>query len=219
MLCKDIVYTNPDQDKASGAQARTVDQALIIRLRALRKRIALEKGIPVYAVFQDASLEDMALAYPSTLEELAQISGLSLGKARKFGQPFIELIQQHIIDNDIATVSEITVKSMADRAKNKVAIIQQVDRKIDLEVIASSKSLSVEELIKEMEQLCYAGTKLNIGYYINTILSQDQQEELYDYFMEAETDNIKQAQSALEEEYEEDELRLMRIKFMSEVAN
>ncbi|MEL7065184.1 MAG: HRDC domain-containing protein, partial [Bacteroidota bacterium] len=219
MLHKDHVYAAPDQPKALDEAMRTHDQALLTRLQELRKQVGREKGVPTYAVFQDASLEDMALAYPSTLEELAQISGLSLGKAKKFGQPFIELIQQYIRDNNITTVSEITVKSIADKSKNKVAIIQQIDRKIDLEEIAASKSLTLDELLKEMEQLCYAGTKLNIGYYINTVLSRDQQEELYDYFMKAETDNIQQAQIALGEEYEENELRLMRIKFMSEVAN
>ncbi|XWN35196.1 MAG: DNA helicase RecQ [Roseivirga sp.] len=219
MLHKDHVYAASDQAKPLDEAVRTHDQALLIRLQELRKQVAREKGVPTYAVFQDASLEDMALAYPSTLEELAQISGLSLGKAKKFGQPFIELIQQHILDNDITTVSEITVKSIADKSKSKVAIIQQIDRKIDLEEIAASKSLTLDELLKEMEQLCYAGTKLNIGYYINTVLSRDQQEELYDYFMKAETDNIGQAKTALGEDYEEEELRLMRIKFMSEVAN
>jgi len=220
MLCKDHVYTtSADTATAPVEGDKQTDPILLKALKALRDEIAKERGIPAYAVFQDASLEDMALAYPTTLATLAQASALSSGKASKFGKPFIALIQQYIQDHDIATVSEITIKSIADKSKNKVAIIQQIDRKIALQEIAASKSLTLGELFKEMEQLCYAGTKLDLGYHINTILSTDQQEELYDYFMTAETDSLEEAQATFGDEYSEDELRLMRIKFMSEVAN
>jgi ATP-dependent DNA helicase RecQ len=161
----------------------------------------------------------MALVYPTTLEGLAKISGLSMGKARKFSLPFMQLVQEYVADNDIITESDFMVKSAASRSTTKVYIIQQIDRKIDIQEIAAAKSLSMDALLKEMERLCYAGTKLNIDYHIDTILSEDQQATLYDYFMQAQTDNIKQASEALQEEFEEEELRLMRIKFLSEVAN
>ena len=200
-------------------QEQGYDQTLLNLLQKVRTKVAQEQGIPEYVVLQDISLEEMALVYPTTLEALAQISGLGVGKAKKFGSPFIQLIQQYVEDNDIVTVSDIVVKSAASRSKNKVYIIQQIDRKIDLEEVAAAKSLNMDALLKEMEQLCYAGTKLNIDYYINTVLTKDQQEEVYDYFMQAKTDNIKLAITALEGAFEEEELRLMRIKFLSEVAN
>ncbi|MEM9416806.1 MAG: DNA helicase RecQ [Bacteroidota bacterium] len=220
-LHQDNYYTASvdDQQPVAASQEGVHDPALLELLKKIRTQVAQEKGIPIYAVLQDTSLEEMALVYPTSLEALAQISGLSLGKAQKFGAPFVKCIQQYVADHDIVPVSEIVVKSAASRSKNKVYIIQQVDRKIDLEEIAAAKSLSMEALLKEMEQLCYAGTKLTIDYYINTLLTKDQQEEVYDYFMQAETDNIQRAMTALEEAYEEEELRLMRIKFLSEVAN
>ena len=219
-LHEDRTYASePAQSDNSSPQEGGHDQALLDLLEKLRTSVAKEKGVPEYAVVQDASLEEMALVYPTSLEALAQISGLSVSKAKKFGAPFVELIQKYVADHDIVPVSDIVVKSAASRSKNKVYIIQQIDRKLDLEGIAKSKSLTMDELLKEMEQLCYAGTRLNIDYYINTILPKDQQEEVYDYFMQAQTDNIKVAMTALEDAYEAEELRLMRIKFLSEVAN
>ncbi len=195
------------------------DIALFKLLKALRAKVAQEKGIPEYAILQDSSLKEMALFYPTTLEELARINGLSIGKAQKFGLPFLEVIHQHVEENDITPVSDFLVRSKADNTKNKVYIIQQVDRKIRLEELADARSLSMEELLKEMEQICYSGTKLNLDYYINTILTKSEQREIYDYFMQAETDRIKEAQEARGGNFEEEELRLMRIKFLSEVAN
>jgi ATP-dependent DNA helicase RecQ len=161
----------------------------------------------------------MALAYPTTIEALSHVAGVGPGKAKKFGQNFVKLIQEYVAENDIKAVSDIVIKSSGSRSQNKIHIIQHIDRKIDLEEIAAAKSLKKRELLKEMEQLCYAGTKLNIGYHIDNILSKDQQEEVYDYFMQAETDNIKEAREVLEGDFSEEELRLMRIKFLSEVAN
>lgn len=222
-LHEDKSYTPSDQENkeqsSASQQEGGYDTTLLRLLQEAREKVAQEKNVPVYAVLQYASLEEMALVYPTTLEALSQINGLSIGKARKFGLPFIQLIQQYVKDNDLVTASDIVVKSAGSRSKNKVHIIQQIDRKIDLEEITEAKSLTMNELLKEMEQLCYAGTKLNIGYYINTMLSRDQQEEVYDYFMQAKTDSIQVAFKALEGTYEEEELRLMRIKFLSEVAN
>jgi ATP-dependent DNA helicase RecQ len=218
-LHKNNTYTSLNDYQQPATSRKEYDKALFSLLEGLREKVAQEKSVPNYAVFQDNTLEEMALVYPTTLEGLAKISGLSMGKAKKFGLPFIQLIQEYVAAKAIITVSDFVVKSVASRSITKVYIIQQIDRKTDIQEIADAKSLSMDTLLKEMERLCYAGTKLNIDYYINTILSEDQQAILYDYFMQAKTDSIKQASEALQEEFEEEELRLMRIKFLSEVAN
>jgi ATP-dependent DNA helicase RecQ len=218
-LQKDNAYASSDNNQQPAAISKAYDTILLDRLAQLRAKVAQEKAIPDYAVFQNTSLEAIALICPTTLEGLAQINGISMGKAKKFGLPFIQLIQEHVATNDIVTVSDIAVKSAASSSTKKVYIIQQIDRKTDLQEIAAAKSLSMNALLKEMEQLCYAGTKLNIDYYIDNALSKDQQEVLYDYFMQAKEDNIKRAIAVFKGEFEEEELRLMRIKFLSEVAN
>lgn len=218
-LQKDNVYASSDNSQQPAAISKAYDTILLDLLEQLRTKVAQEKAIPDYAVFQDTSLEAMTLICPTTLERLAQINGISIGKAKKFGLPFIQLIQEYAATNDIVTVSDVVVKSAASSATKKVYIIQQIDRKTNLQEIAAAKSLSMNALLKEMEQLCYAGTKLDIDYYIDTALSKNQQEILYDYFMQAKEDSIKRAIAALKGEFEEEELRLMRIKFLSEVAN
>jgi len=218
-LHKDNAYASSDYNQQPATTSKAYDAILLDLLERLRAKVAQEKAIPDYAVFQDTSLEEMTLICPTTLEGLAQINGISMGKAKKFGLPFIQLIQEYVATNDIVTVSDVVVKSAASSSTRKVYIIQQIDRKTDLQEIAATKFLSMNALLKEMEQLCYAGTKLDIDYYIDTALSENQQEVLYDYFMQAKEDNIKQAIAALKGEFEEDELRLMRIKFLSEVAN
>ncbi len=218
-LHEDRTYQAQQKTADNSTERKQQDAALHQLLQQLRTKVAQQKAIPEYAVIQDHSLEEMAHTYPTTLEALARISGLSQSKAQKFGKPFIEHIQQYVAEKNITTTTEIVVKAKADRSKNKVYIIQQVDRKIDLEEIAAARSLSMDELIKEMEQICYSGTKLNLDYYINKHLTQEQQEEIHDHFMHATTDHIKEAQKALGGSYEEEELRLLRIKFISEVAN
>ena len=219
MLHKDNTYATPEEPQQSDTTHKAYDALLLHRLKQCRAKVAQEKAIPDYTVFQDNSLEEMALICPTTLEGLVQISGVSMGKARKFGLPFMKLIQEYVATNDIVTVSDIVVKSAANSSKNKVYIIQQIDRKTDLQEIAATKSLTMDTVLKEMWQLCYAGTKLNIDYYIDATLSKEQQAVLYDYFMTAKTDGIRKAFVALDGEFEEEELRLMRIKFFSEVAN
>lgn len=219
LLHEDNIYTSSDHGERPTTLHKTYDKTLLRLLEQMREKVAQKEAIPDYAVFQDASLEEMALVYPTTLEDLAQINGVSMNKAKKFGLFFVQLIQEYAATNDIIPTSDIVVKSVASRSKNKVYIIQQIDRKKDLQEIADAKSLSMAALLKEMEQLCYAGTKLNIDYYIDTILSADHQKVLYDYFMQAKTDSIKRASAALKGMFEEGELRLMRIKFLSEVAN
>lgn len=217
-----VIDQKEDEDKdaapASGGGAH--DEELLGLLKALRKKIAKEKNLPPYVIFQDPSMEEMATTYPTTREEMAQINGVGMGKVQKFGKPFIDLITKYVEDNEIETAKDVVIKSTVNKSKVKIYIIQQIDRKVDLEEIAESKSLSMEELMEEIEHICYSGTRLNLDYYINQVMDEDRQDEIYDYFMNAESDNI--AIAMLEfggDDFTEQDLRLMRIKFLSEVAN
>jgi ATP-dependent DNA helicase RecQ len=202
------------------ATAKAYDAALFDALKKLRKKVAAEKDLPPYVVFQDPSLEEMATLFPTTEEELSRINGVGMGKVQKFGKPFLELISKYVDENDIVTASDVLVKNTVNKSKIKIFIIQQVDRKIDLDEIADSKNISLAELIEEIEHICYSGTKLNIDYYINQVIEKDRQEEIYEYFMNAENDSMALALKEFEDtDYTEEELRLMRIKFLSEVAN
>jgi ATP-dependent DNA helicase RecQ len=199
---------------------RSYDVALFELLKGLRKKIAKQKSLPPYVIFQDPSLEEMAIIYPTTQEELSQINGVGRGKVTKFGPPFIEAIKNYVIENDITTASDVVIKSAVNKSKNKIHIIQQIDRQVDLEEIAESKNMKMEELLAEIEQICYSGTKLNLDYYVEQIMDYDRQDDLYDYFLNAETDSISEALEELQDEdFSEEELRLMRIKFLSEYAN
>ena len=176
-------------------------------------------GVPPFVVFQDPSLEDMTLKYPTTIEELANTHGVGDGKARKYGKDFVELIANYVEENDITRPDDLIVKGTGVKAGLKLFIIQNTDKKIPLEDLAKSKGLEMQELIKVMEQIVYSGTKINIDYYLHDLLDEDQQEEIHDYFMEAETDKIQEALDEFDGDYDDDELRLMRIQFISEVAN
>ena len=172
-----------------------------------------------YASFQDTSLEEMAIVYPTSIQALSQIYGINFQKATKLGDPFIELINKYVEDNNIITVSHLIIKSQVSRSKKKIAIIQQVDKQRDLEDIANSQEITMQELIRSIEQIFDSGTKLNLDYYINRILTKDKQNEIYDYFMNAETDNIEQACKVLDDDFYEEDIRLMRIRFLSEVGS
>ncbi len=199
---------------------RSYDISLFELLKGLRKKIARQKGLPPYVIFQDPSLQEMAVIYPTNQEELSQINGVGKGKVTKFGQPFIETILKYVVENDITTASDVVIKSAVNKSKNKIHIIQQIDRKVDLEEIAESKNMKMGELLGEIEQICYSGTKLNLDYYVEQIMDHDRQDDLYDYFLNAESDSITEALNELEDEdFSEEELRLMRIKFLSEYAN
>ncbi len=161
----------------------------------------------------------MATTYPTNKADLAHINGVGMGKVEKFGRPFIELITKYVKDNDIETAADVVVKSTANKSKVKIYIIQQIDTKMDLEDIAEAKDLNMSDLIEEIEHICYSGTRLNLDYYIEGLMDEERQDEIYDYFMTAETDNIQTALRVLGDDYSEEELRLMRIKFLSEVAN
>ena len=213
-----ITAENDEENAAIGAKA--YDDALFEILKNLRKKVAKEKNLPPYVIFQDPSLEEMATTYPTTQEEMAQINGVGMGKVVKFGKQFLDAIIRYVDENEIETAKEVVVKSTVNKSKIKIYIIQQVDRKIDLDLIAEQKELSMTELIEEIETICYSGTKLNLDYFINQVIEPDKQEEIFDYFMSADTDNIAQALDECNiEDVSEEELRLMRIKFLSELAN
>lgn len=199
--------------------AKSYDTVLFDMLKALRKDEAKQKDLPPYVIFQDPSLEEMATVYPTTADDLKKIIGVGDSKARKFGKPFLKLISEYVEEHDIITASDVLVKSSGVKSKNKIFIIQQIDRQIDLEEIAEIKGMKYEALIDEIENICNAGTKLNLDYYIDHLLDDDRQDDIYDYFLSAESDNITEAIDELGEHYSEDEIRLMRIKFMSEYAH
>lgn len=221
MMTEDHEYGESDDETiVSVAKAQiTADAKLMEYLRDLRKKVAKKLGLPPFVIFQDPSLEDMALKYPITVEEMANVHGVGEGKAKKYGKEFVELIAKYVEDNDIVRPDDLIVKSTGANSALKLYIIQNVDRKLSLEDIAKAKGLSMEELLKEMEQIVYSGTKLNIKYWIDEILDEDQQEEIHDYFMESESDKISDAMKEFDGDYDYDELRLMRIQFISQVAN
>ena len=202
--------------KSSGGVA---DVVLVSLLKGLRKKVATKQGVPPFAVFQDPSLDDMALKYPISIEELSTVHGVGEGKARKFGKDFVSLITTYVAENDVLRPDDLIVKSTGVNSGLKLYIIQNTDRKLPLEDIAKSKGKEMMDLIKEMEAIIYSGTKLNIDYALDDLLDEDQQEEIHEYFMEAESDSIQEALDEFDGDYDEDELRLMRIKFINEVGN
>ena len=222
MMTEDHSYSEENDNtiitNAKSAGAAT-DATLVKLLKDLRKKVANKQGVPPFAVFQDPSLDDMALKYPINLEELSTVHGVGEGKARKFGKDFVALISNYVTENEILRPDDLIVKSTGTNSGIKLYIIQNTDRKLPLEDISKSKGLEMTELIKEMEAIIFSGTKLDINYALDDVLDEDQQEEIYDYFMEAETDKIQEALDEFDGDYDEDELRLMRIKFINEVGN
>ena len=222
MMTEDHAY-NEENDNAIITNAKSLggvtDEKLVKLLRDLRKKVATKQGVPPFAVFQDPSLDDMALKYPVNLDELSKVHGVGEGKARKFGKDFVKLIETYVEENDVLRPDDLIVKSTGVNSGLKLYIIQNTDRKLPLDDIAKSKGLEINELIKEMERIIFSGTKLDINYALDDLLDEDQQEEIHDYFMEAETDKIQEALDEFDGDYDEDELRLMRIKFINEVAN
>ncbi|UOB17212.1 DNA helicase RecQ [Abyssalbus ytuae] len=223
MMTEDHSYEETEDDSiitnSKGGGGGVADEALLKMLKSLRKEQSKKLGLPPTVIFQEPSLEDMALKYPVTLEEMVNIHGVGEGKAKKYGKPFIEIISKYVKENDITRPDDFVVKSTGSNSALKLYVIQSVDRKIPLDDIASAKGLSMDDLLKEMEQIVYMGTKLNINYWVDEILDEDQQEELHEYFMEAEDDKISLAMEEFDGDYEDDELRLYRIKFISDVAN
>lgn len=223
MLAKDHDYENPedDEDVIDGSHKNTsADQTLFSMLKDLRKQISRKENLPPFVIFQDPSLEDMAIQYPVKMEELTQITGVGVGKAQKYGQPFLNLIKNYVEENEIMRPNDMVVKSVVNKSGLKVYVIKSIDRKLSLEDIAHTKNLTLDELLTEIERIVASGTKLDINYYINEYVDPYHQEEIIEYFHEAESDSIEDALEELgEEEFNEEEIRLMRVKFMSEVGN
>lgn len=188
-------------------------------LKDLRKQEGRIRKLPPYVIFQDPSLEAMATTYPVTMEELQTIPGVGAGKARKFGAKFLEVIGNYVKENDIERPTDMRVRTMPNKSKVKIAIIQGIDRKIDLEELAESKGLEMSELLDEIEAIVDAGTRLNLDYYLDDLLDEDHQEELMDWFADSEEDNLEGAIEEFGGDYTDEEIRLMRIKFLSEMGN
>ena len=219
LMTEDHAYTDMVKPVTTIARDTVNDVPLKKLLLKLRKEIADKNEIPPYTVFQENSINDMTLKYPITVEEMINIHGVGEGKAKKYGPQFINLIKQYVGEHNISRPDDLVVKSTGANSGLKLYMIQSVDRKLPLEDIASAKGMSMTEFIQEMETIVFAGTKLNIDYWIDEILDEDQQEELHEYFMEAENDTIAEAIEEFEGDYEEEEIRLYRIKFTNEVAN
>ncbi len=223
-LARDHDFTTAiDEEEDSPDRApltKAYDEKLFDMLKALRKKMAKEKDLPPYVIFQDPSLEEMATTYPTTKDELASVNGVGMGKVNKFGKEFLAMIEKYIDENDIETATDVVVKSSVNKSKIKIFIIQQIDRKVDLDEIAEAKAISFDDLLTEIENICFSGTKLNLDYYIDEIIDENKQDDIFNYFLNAETDSIEDAlNDESNEDYSEDELRLMRIKFLSEYAN
>lgn len=224
---KDLDFSDVDQTEeesnetpASPNAGNSFDKVLFDLLKAERRKIAKEKNLPPYVIIQDPSLQEMATTYPTTDEALANVNGIGMGKVQKFGQSFLKIINQYVQDNEIDIEDVVVIKSSGNKSKNKIYIIQQIDRKIDLEEVAEQKGWKMSDLIDEMEIICFAGTRLNLDYYLEQVIDEDLQADIIDYFLDADSDSIAEAMDEFDgEDITEDDMRLMRIKFLSEHAN
>jgi ATP-dependent DNA helicase RecQ len=214
-------YDNVEFDYAeSSSKSAALDEVLIKMLKDLRKQEAKKRNVPPFVIFQDPSLEDMATQYPTSMDDMKNISGVSKGKALRYAKPFIAMIKEYVEINEIERPTDFVVKSVAKKSKVKVAIIQGIDRKIPLDDIAGSNNISMEEILQELDAIVTSGTKLNLDYYIEDAVDEYSKEDIYDYFMEAETDSAEEAYNELkEDDITMEEIQLIRIKFLSEMAN
>jgi ATP-dependent DNA helicase RecQ len=221
LLTEDHDYSEAsEEDAAFGARTAAVDEELVSILKDLRKKISKQKDVPPFVIFQDPSIEEMAIQYPVNVEELQNISGVGAGKAQRYGHEFVEVIKRYVEEKEIIRPLDMVVKSVVNKSGLKVYIIQSIDRKRSFEDIANAKGLDLDELITEVEAIVHSGTRLNLDYYINEVIDEERQEDIYLYFREeAETDSLEEAIQELGGEFEEEEIRLMRIKFLSELGN
>lgn len=218
-LLEDLTYVVEANENGQNQNAtENFDQKLFDKLIELRDKVASKENLKPYLVFQEKALKMLASYYPTTIAQLGQMTNVGISKAHKFGKPFIELIQKHIEAHNIQPPTHIVVKATTAKSSKKIHLIQQIDRKTNLKEIAKQNNMSYEDLIKELEEICYSGIKLNLDYYINKVLDEELQDDLYSYFEDAEEDNIEQAFEDLEDEFSEEEIRLMHIKFLSEMA-
>ncbi len=217
-VSRDNDFSKTKKIENQSVKASVIDNGLFNKLKILRKEIAKSKSLPPYAIFQEFSLEDMTYKYPETIDEFKNINGVGEGKVKKFGSQFIELIKKHIQENNIKKSDEIVLRTSGSKSSKKLSLIQNVDKKIPLDEISESRGIEFNVLIAELESIVFSGTKLNIDYYVDDILDQDQQEELHEYFLESESENISDALKEFEGEYDEEELRIFRVKFLSDVS-
>ncbi|HQC06116.1 MAG TPA: DNA helicase RecQ [Kaistella chaponensis] len=215
----DLAQSKADSDQDQVQQSGGLDQVLFGQLKELRKTVAKKAGIPPYTVFMDPSLEDMTVQYPTTIEEIGKIYGVGEGKAKKFGKDFADFIKKYVADNAIERTQDMVLKQVANKSSHKVFIIQSTDKKIDLEDIAKAKNLSMDDLLKEMERIVYQGTKLNINYYIDENFDEDVVEEFMDFMKGSESDSMKVLLNEFGDDLSDEEVRMLRIKFISDVAN
>ena len=219
-VVEDSDFTDePEPDLTKSASSGAADPVLFSILKDLRKKIDKHLDLPPYVIFQDPSLEAMATTYPVSLEELANLPGVGQGKAKRYGQEFVDLIRRHVEENEIDRPEDMKVRVIPDKNSTKQFIIKLIDRKIPLPEIAKAKGLEFGELLDDIEAIVYNGTKINIDYYINEIIDEDSQEDLFDYFKECETDDLNKAYKDLGDDFDEDEIRLAHIKFLSEMGN
>ena len=219
MIVRDNEFKDADYEEGGEAVGMALDPELFAMLKGLRKQMAQKLGVPGYVIFQDPSLEQMATMYPITVEELQQIQGVGAGKAKRYGKEFLELIKRHCEDNCIERAEELRVRTVAKKSIIKVKIIQSIDKQLALDDIAESLGLSFDELLDEVEAIVYSGTKININYFIEEVIDDEHVDDIYEYFRESETDSLDDAINELGDECSEDEIRLVRIKFLSEMAN
>ncbi len=215
----DLAQTKANSDQMQGQQSGGLDQNLFAQLKDLRKKVAKKHGIPPYTVFMDPSLEDMTVQYPIKIEEIGKIYGVGEGKARKYGKEFAEFISRYVEENNIERTQDMVIKQVANKSSHKVFIIQSTDKKIDLEDIAKAKNISMHDLLKEMESIVYQGTKLKIDYYIDENFDEDIVEEFMDFMKGSESDSMKVLLNEFGDDLSDDEVRMLRIKFISDVAN
>ena len=221
-VIRDHTYDPEAEDfmAAGNAGVEVMDKVLYTQLKELQKEIAHKENLPPYVIFQDVSLKDMTIQYPVSMEDMTRITGVGVGKAQKYGKPFVELIKRYVEENEIERPQDFVVKSVVNKSGLKVYIIQSIDRKIMLDDIAVTKSLSLEDLLTEIERIIDSGTRLNLDYYVNNVVDEDHREEIYDYFLEAENDSVQEALEELgDDEFTETEIRLVRIQFLSNEAN
>ena len=219
MIVEDNEFNEDFEEETRDSSGSTLDPELYAMLKQLRKDVAERNNVPPYVIFQDVSLEQMAVMYPINLEELQNIPGVGVGKAKRYGKEFCELIERHCTANDIERPEELRVRTVVKKSMNKVKIIQAIDRQIPLDDIASTESIDFDELLDEIEAIVYSGTKLNIDYFLEEVMDEDHIEDIYEYFRTSDTDNIPVACEELGGDYSEEEIRLVRIKFLSEMAN
>ncbi|MEM6726396.1 MAG: HRDC domain-containing protein [Bacteroidota bacterium] len=210
-----------EADEVAASKSMVLDPALLDLLKGLRRNVSKSKNVPPFVIFQDPSLEDMATQYPISMEDMANITGVSIGKAQRYGRAFVDLIKKYVDENNIDRPTEFVVKSVVNKSSQKVSIIQSIDRKIPLDDIAENNKMSMEELLHEIEMIVNSGTKLDINYYIEENMDEYTLEDIYDYFLEAETDSLQAAYDELsdDDDITLEEIQLVRVKFMSELAN